>query len=99
MRSLRYGFSALLDWCRILRFQDGPGPFLGNDIGWGIGVPGGDSREDRRIDYPQTLYSMDFQVYVDHRQRIAAHLAGAHRVEDGGAELPGGFFEILICFG
>src|SRR5580765_826670 len=76
-----------LDRGRRVWFQDGPGALLGNDIGWRIGIAGGDSRENRSIDDAQASYPAHPQLVVDHRHGVAAHLAGSHRVEDGGSEL------------
>src|SRR3954471_1004734 len=76
-----------LDRGRRVWFQDGPGALLGNDIGGRIGVAGGDSRENRGIDDAQAPDPVHPQLVVDHRHGVPAHLARAHRVEDGGSEL------------
>src|SRR5882724_12842775 len=70
-------------------FQDRPGALLGDHVGRRVGVSRGDAREDRRVDHPQARDAVHAQLVVDHRQRVAAHLAGADGMEDGGAELAG----------
>src|SRR5439155_618984 len=71
-------------------FQDRPGALLGDHVGRRVGVSRGDAREDRRVDHAQARDAVYAQLVVDHRHRVAAHLAGADGMEDGGAELAGG---------
>src|SRR5687768_18286212 len=96
-RNMRFiGFVLLygpLQLGRILRLQDRPRALLGDDISWRIGVAGSDAREDRGVDHPQALYAVHPQLIVHDRHGVFAHLAGAHRVEDGGAEFPSGFLQ------
>src|SRR6185503_20958974 len=86
-----------LDRAGAVLFQDRPGALLRDDIGGSIGVSGGDSRENRGVDDTQAADAVHPQLVVHHRHGVASHLAGAHRVEDGGPQLsrrPG-----EICFG
>ena len=46
-----------------------------------VGVPRRHRRHDRGIHHPQPAQPMHAQFRVDHRHRIAAHLAGAGRVK------------------
>src|SRR5882757_1207433 len=67
-----------LDRARRLWFQEGPGAFLGNDIRRGVGIAGGYPGKDRGVDDPQPAEAVHPQLIIHHRERIAAHLAGAH---------------------
>jgi len=42
-----------------------------------FGVARGDRRHDRGVDDAQRRDAMDAQSFIDHRQRILPHLAGA----------------------
>src|SRR5213592_1964003 len=67
---------------RLYGIQDGARALLGDDIGRRVGIPGRDAGEYRSIDHAQAPDAVHAQLIVDHRHRIAAHLAGSHRVED-----------------
>src|SRR5262245_5967238 len=82
-----------LDRGRGVWFQDGSCALLRDDIGGRVGVPGRDSRENRGIDDAQAAHAVHAQLVIDHRQGVLAHLAGAHRVEDGCSRLPGRLFQ------
>src|SRR4051795_5588820 len=70
-------------------FQEGPGALFGNDIRGSIGITRRYTREYRRVDDPQPLHAMHAQLVVHYGEGIVAHLAGAHWMEDRGAELAG----------
>src|SRR3954469_24019047 len=82
---------------RLYGFQDGARAFLGNDIGGGIGIAGGDARKDRRINDSQAIDAVHAQLIVDHGHRVVAHLARAYRVKDGGAQFTCGSRERFVC--
>src|SRR5262245_26835747 len=59
---------------------DHVGPLLGHHDRGRIGVAGGHRRHDRGIYHPEARDAMHPQPVVDHRHRVAAHLAGADDV-------------------
>src|SRR6267142_4299682 len=88
-----------LDGGSRIWFQDRPGTLLGDHVGRRVGVSRGDARKDRGVDHPQARDAVHAQLVVHHRHRVAAHFAGADGMEDGGAELAGGFLQVRIRLG
>src|SRR5262245_54758886 len=82
-----FSFVGLLDQAGLAWFQDLPSAFFSNDIRWGIGIARSNAGEYRGVDDPQPSDASYPQLVVDHRQRIVAHFAGSHGVEDGSAKL------------
>src|SRR5258708_9238293 len=80
-----------------LRLDHGGGLRADHD-GWRIGVAADQGRHDRGIDDAQAFNASDFQLRIDHRYRIDAHLAGADRVIDGIDTLAQHFSNILVGF-
>src|SRR4051812_48368413 len=67
-------------------FQDRARGLLGDDIGGRVRISRSDARKYRRIGDAQPLDAVHSQLGVHHRHRITAHLAGAYRMKDGGAQ-------------
>src|SRR5579883_1439636 len=61
---------------------------FGNHDRRGVGVGRGHGRHHRSVDDPQALKPVHLQPLVDDGERVAAHLAGAGRVEHGRTGLP-----------
>ena len=49
------------------------------------------------VDHAQAQDAVDPQAVVDHGHRVAAHLAGADRVEDRGADVARGLRQLGIA--
>src|SRR3954454_21159990 len=79
-----------LDRAGAVLFQDRLGTLLGDNVSRRIGIAGGDSRENRRVDDAQAPQPVHPQLVVDDGHGVFAHLAGSHRVEDGGSQLARG---------
>src|SRR5258706_7100276 len=62
---------------------DHVGSLLADHDGRRIGVAADQGRHDRGIDDAQAFNATDFQLGIDHRHRVDAHLAGADRMIDG----------------
>src|SRR6185436_16061914 len=73
-------------WGGLYGLQDGPRGLLGDDVGGRIGVARSNARKYGRIGHPQPPDAVHAQLVVDHRHRVRAHLAGADRMKNGGAQ-------------
>ena len=62
---------------------------LRNHQGGRVGVAAGDGGHHAGVDNPQAADAQHAKPRIDHGQRVVAapHAAGAHRVEDGGADV------------
>src|SRR6266403_71597 len=77
---------------------DHVGGLLADHEGWRIGVAADQGRHDRGIDDAQAFNASDFQLRIDPRSRIDAHLAGADRVIDGIHTLAQNLPDIFVGF-
>src|SRR5258707_10233544 len=77
---------------------DHVGGLLADHDGRRIGVAADQGRHDRGIDDAQAFNATDFQLGIDHRHRVDAHLAGADRMIDGVDALAKNLPDILVGF-
>ena len=64
----------------------------------GVGIPRGDRRHNRSVDYSEPQYAANFQPFVNNGQLIAfrSHLGRAHRMKDCCSYVTGGLSERRI---
>ena len=60
----------------VLGLEDLRGAFADDDAGR-HGVSGGDAGHDRPVSDTEAVDSIDFQLAIDHRHGVSAHLGGA----------------------
>src|SRR5258705_8230901 len=77
---------------------DHVGGLLADHDGWRIGVAADQGRHHRGIDDAQAFNAADLQLWIDHRHRIDAHLAGADRVIHGIDALAQNFPDLVVGF-
>ena len=63
---------------------------FGNHHRWSIGVARRDGRHDRCVDDAKAVDAVNLEAVADYGQRVAAHPAGAHGMEDRRAQMAGG---------